>query len=449
MFIWAIMPSMFTTRHYVVLYLLIPAPNEPVNNTYHHTHYRAMVNGDLENALSMHPCYNEDAHKKFARMHLPVAPRCNIQCNYCNRKYDCSNESRPGVTSEVLSPAEALEKVSAVLEKIPELKVVAIAGPGDPLANEETFETLRMVHERYPDLTLCLSTNGLALPENSERLYELGVRFVTVTLNSIDTEISSKIYSKVVWKGKRYEWEAGSEILLKNQLAGIRTCIDLGMLVKINIVLIPGINDLHIPDLVKKMENMGVYIVNILPMIPVKDTVFENMRAPTPEERKRLTDICSGKVKMMRHCRQCRADAIGMLDNDRSQEFVKNKSCGSGCGPMYVTEKKGGSGMRIAIASDGISVNRGFGNASKFVTYVYINDTFSRLDDIVIEKGESVYGRTHEEHISNLLNKLSDFDVIVVKEIGPRPMSELSSSGKKVIIASGTVDEALNSIQML
>ena len=51
-----------------------------------------------------HPCYSEDAHHYFARMHIAVAPACNIQCNYCNRKYDCSNESRPGVVSEKLTP---------------------------------------------------------------------------------------------------------------------------------------------------------------------------------------------------------------------------------------------------------------------------------------------------------------------------------------------------------
>ncbi|MCB1485180.1 MAG: nitrogenase cofactor biosynthesis protein NifB, partial [Hyphomicrobiaceae bacterium] len=42
-----------------------------------------------------HPCYSEEAHHYFARMHVAVAPACNIQCNYCNRKYDCANESRP------------------------------------------------------------------------------------------------------------------------------------------------------------------------------------------------------------------------------------------------------------------------------------------------------------------------------------------------------------------
>ncbi len=48
--------------------------------------------------LQNHPCYNKAASANWGRLHLPVAPNCNIQCNYCNRKYDCANENRPGVT---------------------------------------------------------------------------------------------------------------------------------------------------------------------------------------------------------------------------------------------------------------------------------------------------------------------------------------------------------------
>lgn len=78
-----------------------------------------------------HPCYSEEAHHYFARMHVAVAPACNIQCNYCNRKYDCANESRPGVVSERLTPDQALRKVVAVANEVPQLSVLGIAGPGD------------------------------------------------------------------------------------------------------------------------------------------------------------------------------------------------------------------------------------------------------------------------------------------------------------------------------
>ena len=69
---------------------------------------------DPKDILETHPCFCEGAHSKFARMHLPVAPRCNIQCNYCDRRYDCTNESRPGVTSTVLTAEEAVVKIQVL-----------------------------------------------------------------------------------------------------------------------------------------------------------------------------------------------------------------------------------------------------------------------------------------------------------------------------------------------
>ncbi|MDR3252676.1 MAG: nitrogen fixation protein NifB, partial [Tannerella sp.] len=93
-----------------------------------------------------HPCFDADAKQKYARVHLPVAPKCNIQCNYCNRKYDCVNESRPGVSSAVLFPMQAVHYLKALSDKIPNISVIGIAGPGDPFANaEETMQTMRLV----------------------------------------------------------------------------------------------------------------------------------------------------------------------------------------------------------------------------------------------------------------------------------------------------------------
>jgi nitrogen fixation protein NifB len=52
-----------------------------------------------------HPCYSEEAHHHYARMHVAVAPACNIQCNYCNRKYDCSNEAAPAWSARSSRPS--------------------------------------------------------------------------------------------------------------------------------------------------------------------------------------------------------------------------------------------------------------------------------------------------------------------------------------------------------
>ncbi len=140
-----------------------------------------------------HPCFGGNRHKN-GRIHLAVAPRCTIKCGYCERKHDCANESRPGVTSQVLTPAQALGKVREVMaddELSKVIKVIGIAGPGEPLANESTFETFRLVKEEFPDLLFCLSSNGLALPERISDLAEINLhshRIMAFTLPGTITE---------------------------------------------------------------------------------------------------------------------------------------------------------------------------------------------------------------------------------------------------------------------
>lgn len=376
-------------------------------------------------------------------MHLPVAPRCNIQCNYCNRKYDCSNESRPGVTSEVLTPSEAADKVGLVLERIPELKVIGIAGPGDPLANEATYETISKVRDRFPDLTLCISTNGLALPGNAKRLYDLGVRFVTITMNALDPEIGAKVYDRVILDGKELRGIEAASALIERQLRGLKECVDLGMVVKINVVMIPVINADHIPELVRKVKGMGAYTVNILPLIPVEGTPFESMEAPTPEMRKSLMDSCGELgIRVMRHCKQCRADAIGLLGQDRSSEFA--------CGSCRTAESRpillGDLRDAVAVATDdGRNVNRGFGNASSF-NIVSLSDG-KLLERVPIDTNRSVAGADHKQHINSIIVSLRSPRFVAVSEIGSYPSKLLDELGIRVVVTDSAIDDVLEDIR--
>jgi len=269
--------------------------------------------------IQEHPCFSENACHLFGRMHLPVAPKCNIQCNYCIRKYDCVNESRPGVTSKVLSPEEALERVREVLNKVHYIKVIAVAGPGEPLFNDETFETFWLVKAEFPHLMRCMSTNGLLLPDRIDDIEELGIGTLTVTLNAVDPAIGKLIYSFVKYRGKIYRGEEAAEILLKNQLEGIREAVKRKIIVKVNTVYIPTINDRHIEDIAKQIGKMGVYMQNIMPLIP--QYKFANIKPPTQAEKREMQARCSAYVKQMTHCRQCRADAIGKLGKDIQQQF--------------------------------------------------------------------------------------------------------------------------------
>lgn len=269
-----------------------------------------------------HPCFGGNHHKN-GRMHLAVAPRCNIKCGYCTRRHDCANESRPGVTSRLLTPAEALTKVREVMASDllgPMIKVIGIAGPGDPLANEETFETFRLIGGEFPHLILCMSTNGLLLPESIDRLNDLGLHSLTVTVNALDPAVAARIYTHINYHGKRLTGEEAGRILVANQLSGIEKAVRYGMTVKINTVYIPGVNEEQVPLIARRIKELGAFVMNVMPLIPQAD--FAGVVPPTPEELETVRAANERIIGQFKHCRQCRADAVGLIGQDLSQATV-------------------------------------------------------------------------------------------------------------------------------
>ncbi len=274
-----------------------------------------------------HPCFGGNHHKN-GRMHLAVAPKCNIKCGYCSRRHDCANESRPGVTSRILTPAEGLEKVREVMASEllgPIIKVIGIAGPGDPLANEETFDTFRMIGEEFPHLIKCMSTNGLLLPESIDRLNDLGLHSLTVTINALDPLVGARIYSYINYHGRRYTGVEAAHILIANQLEGLRQAAEYGMTIKVNTVYIPGINEEQVPLIGKKVKEMGAFVMNVMPLIPQSD--FADVVPPTPEELDVVRVANEQIIGQFKHCRQCRADAVGLIGQDAV--FAKPSCTGS------------------------------------------------------------------------------------------------------------------------
>ena len=410
-----------------------------------------------------HPCYSEEAHHHYARMHVAVAPACNIQCNYCNRKYDCANESRPGVVSEKLTPEQAAKKVLAVASAIPQMTVLGIAGPGDPLANPaKTFKTFELISRDAPDIKLCLSTNGLALPDHVDTIQSFNVDHVTITVNMVDPEIGQHIYPWIYYKNKRYTGLDAAKILTERQMQGLEMLTERKILCKINSVMIPGINDRHLVEVNRAVKSRGAFLHNIMPLIsaPEHGTVFglNGQRGPTAQELKALQDDCEGEMNMMRHCRQCRADAVGLLGEDRSSEFTTEK-----IDAMEVTydaesrrtyqelveqERKATVAAKLAgqqelaqlAAADGISmlvavatkgqgrINEHFGHATEFQIYE-VNASGTkfvghRRVDLYCQGG---YGE--EDALVTVIRAINDCHAVFVAKIGGCPKDDLSRAG--------------------
>lgn len=282
---------------------------------------------ELLNKNKFHPCFAPDAAHQFARIHLPVAKHCNISCNYCNRKYDCLNESRPGVTSEIVTPVQGLQRYQYYKQRLDNLSVVGIAGPGDALADwEVTSQTITLIREYDPGVLICLSTNGLKLPKLADNLIGLGVSHVTVTVNTLNPITGARIYGHVNYEGQRYTGIEGASLLLANQLAGIRVLTRKDLMVKVNIVMIPGINDHEIKETVGEMKRLGVFMTNIMPLIPVKGSPFENLPATDRQALNTMRQNCRSELRQMFHCQQCRADAVGLLTDHVCPVNIKRQA---------------------------------------------------------------------------------------------------------------------------
>jgi len=186
---------------------------------------------------------------------------------------------------------------------------VGIAGPGDPLANPEALETLRLIRKQHPDAVLCLCTNGLELVAWLPQLQAVELNAITVTVNAVDPIVGAKIYAWVKGHGGLLRGEEAARWLTNRQLEGLRRAAEAGIAVKVNTVLVPGINDQHLPEVAQAVKEAGAILMNIMPLIPCYR--FASHRAPSFSELREVRRQCAQIIPQFALCKQCRADVVG------------------------------------------------------------------------------------------------------------------------------------------
>ncbi|WP_246709818.1 nitrogenase cofactor biosynthesis protein NifB [Rhizobium laguerreae] len=421
----------------------------------------------IREKIKDHPCFSREAHLYFARMHLAVAPACNIQCNYCNRKYDCANESRPGVASHRLTPDQALRRAIAVANEVPQLSVVGIAGPGDACYDwMKTKATLIPIAREIPDVKLCISTNGLALPEHVDELVDMNVGHVTITINMVDPRIGTKIYPWIFYDGRRYNGIDASRILHERQMLGLEMLTERGILAKVNSVMIPGVNDEHLIEVNKWVKDRGAFMHNVMPLISERShgTFYglNGQRCPAPSELIALRDRLEGNTKVMRHCRQCRADAVGLLSDDRAHEFTlgqppADETYDSGKRNAYrqlIERERRGQTLEESDAATPVSapsdelfliavttkgggrVNEHFGHPQEMQIFSVCQKGIGLIGHLKIDP-YCLGGWGEEATLNTIIDAFEGLDVLICSEIGKSPKNKLARRGVR---ATGAYD---------
>ncbi len=213
-------------------------------------------------------------------------------------------------------------------------------------------------------------------------------------------------------------------------------------MVKVNIVMIRGINDRQIPDVVKKAKELGAFITNIMPLIPAPGSVFEAFPQTSMKEINAMRNYCELDMQQMRHCKQCRADAIGLLNEDVSQEFrmCSQKSCASSVKAKIRKQYK------IAVTSKyGKLVDQHFGHADRFLVYTIVDRTIKVVEERIVQK--YCLGMedcdTERNRRDEIVQAIDDCDAVLTMRIGDSAKKRLVTDGIESIEYCYTIEEGL------
>ncbi|MBN2628089.1 MAG: radical SAM protein, partial [Spirochaetales bacterium] len=306
---------------------------------------------------------------------------------------------------------------------------------------EETMETLRLIRAEYPKVMLCVATNGLNVGPYIDELAELEVSHVTLTINGVDPEVAGSCY-RWIRHGKRvYRGKEAGEVMVREQLSAVKRLTEKGILVKINSVIIPGVNDGHIASIARKVGELGAVTQNCLPLLPVKGTDFEDLSEPDPGDVFILRKECREFIPQMGHCRRCRADAAGLLEEAMSEgntALLKEASTL----PINPGEKR----PFIAVATrEGMLVNQHLGHSRTLCIYRPKEDASDGMWTFHEERIMPPVGGG-DERWNFIADALKDCSALLTSGIGGRPEEVLSGRGVKVYQIEGMIMSALEGI---
>lgn len=215
--------------------------------------------------------------RKIDYLRISITDHCNLKCYYCTPFSGRGHLAR----SEILTYEEMLNVARAAAAiGITKIRVTG----GEPLVRKGVVEFCRMLSELDGLKSLALTTNGIYLAEMAEPLFKAGVRRINISLDTLRPKRFEKITG--------YDW-------LPRVLAGIRRAEQTGMKpIKINTVVMRGINDDEIEDLARLTLDKP-YHVRFIELMPTDSSAYgdyESLYMPVEEIMKKINQIDRAQI---------------------------------------------------------------------------------------------------------------------------------------------------------
>ena len=222
--------------------------------------------------------------REITYIRLSVTDLCNLRCIYCMPEN--------GVIKRRHEDIMRIEEIEEIVRAASSLgiKKVRVTG-GEPLVRRGITEICRRVSSVHGIEEVCLTTNGLLLPQFADELYAVGVRRINISLDSLDSDTY-----RVITRGGD----------LKSALRGIDAARKAGFAaIKINVVLMDGINDGELRSLADLSRIAGTH-VRFIERMPIGRGV---------ETIKTSADAGEGCPSIRRiHSPRSELEAVGSVD---------------------------------------------------------------------------------------------------------------------------------------
>ena len=185
--------------------------------------------------------------REITYLRISVTDKCNLRCRYCMPEDGvCKKDHTDMLTEdEIVNAAKAAAELG--------ITKFRITG-GEPLVKKNIVSICRRVAELEGVREVCITTNGVLLPQLAKPLKEAGVKRLNLSLDTLDPEK----YSYITRIGTLETFRAGLDAALE---AGFEK-------IKINAVLIGGFNDNEIVPLAEltKQYPVDMRFIEMMPM---------------------------------------------------------------------------------------------------------------------------------------------------------------------------------------
>lgn len=344
-------------------------------------------------------------------VHLPVAPQTVARTRF--------SPPTP-VRSQCLLVPEAMDLLDRVMkERGARITMVAITGPGDPLATPDiTLETVRQVRKRFPQLAIGLKTLGLGSEKLAGELARAGVTYVEMQVDGVKAAILEKIYAWIRPGLKTLKVGEAVELLIREQRNGVPALKFHNIEVTILTTLYPGLNIDHVPKIAAAMLVLGAGGMALIPYSPEAGTEVD-LECPDPQ----AVQAISEKVR----------NSLPIIEPLLSRPGEETAGTAA---PLPLLPRPTAQRPNVGVvSSNGIEIDLHLGQAIRVLIYGPRQDGLACL----LETRDAPEPGTADRW-GELAAVLHDCFALLAASAGETPRRALAEAGVRVMITEDTIE---------